>query len=156
MDAEARNRRSLASEQLEAIFSSICTHDFKGRRIRSLKHDGQVWVVFADVCKALDYKNPNHEKKKVRPHEMCRLEIGLKNTLATCINRAGVVSFALLSNKAEASDFLVWAGEHIFGEVSIERDEILRLICSLSKDQLTEVLLFIRELRNRHSEEVDK
>lgn len=65
--------------------------------------------MFSDICKALDYKNPNNASKKVRPDEKCKLDVGLKNTLAVCINERGLYSFAMFSNKGIALEFYQWA-----------------------------------------------
>lgn len=76
--------------------------------------DDEQWVVFADVCKTLGYKNANHESKKIPFEEKRRLEIGLKNTLAVCVNERGLLYFSWFSNKENAREFYEWARREIF------------------------------------------
>lgn len=85
MDQFVRRRSSLTTEQVHEIFARLKLFNFKGNQIRVTEHGGQRWIVFSDICKALDYKNPNNASKKVRPDEKCKLDVGLKNTLAVCI-----------------------------------------------------------------------
>lgn len=109
MDRGSRKRSTLTHEQIIEIFSRIKSFDYYGTRIRVVEHDGQKWMVFSDICKALGYKNPNHQSKYLNPREKCRLDIGLKNTLATCINQSGLHFFTMLANKKSATEFYNWA-----------------------------------------------
>lgn len=109
VDLQSRCRSKLTREQIAEIFSRIQLFDYHGTRIRVVEHSGQKWMVFADVCKALGYKNPNHQSKYLNPDEKCRLDIGLKNTLATCINQDGMHFFTMLANKKSATEFYGWA-----------------------------------------------
>ena len=109
MDQSSRKRSTLTHEQIVEIFSRIKAFDCSGTRIRVVEHDGQRWMVFADVCKALGYKNPNHQSKYLTSGEKCRLDIGLKNTLAICINQDGLHFFTMLANKKSATEFYDWA-----------------------------------------------
>lgn len=108
MDRDSRKRSMLTHEQIVEIFSRIETFDYYGTRIRVVEHSGQKWMVFADVCKALGYKNPNHQSKYLTSGEKCRLDIGLKNTLATCISQSGLHFFTMLANKESATKFYNW------------------------------------------------
>lgn len=114
MDQQSRCRSLLTYDQLTTIFSRMQTAVYNKTRIRTVEHDGQHWIVFADICRALGYKNPNHESKKIRPEEKCRLDIGLKNTLAVCVNERGLYSFAVFSNKIAAFQFYQWAVKEVF------------------------------------------
>lgn len=109
VDLQSRCRSKLTHEQITEIFSRIQVFDYYDTRIRVVAHSGQKWVVFADVCKALDYRNPNHQSKYLNSGEKCRLDIGLKNTLAICINQDGLHFFTMLANKKSASEFYNWA-----------------------------------------------
>lgn len=109
VDLQSRKRSALTREQIVEIFARIQTFDYSGTRIRVVEHDRQKWMVFADVCKALGYKNPNHQSKYLTAEEKCRLDIGLKNTLAVCISKPGLHFFTLLANKASATAFYEWA-----------------------------------------------
>ena len=114
MDQFSRCRRSLASEQITEILNQLKFFDFNGYRIRAVEHEGKRWIVFADVCKALGYKNATHEAKSFPPYEKRRIEIGLKNTLAICINESGLARFTLFANKEQAVIFRDWAATTIF------------------------------------------
>lgn len=109
VDHNSRKRSTLTHEQIIEIFSRINALDYHGTRIRVVEHSGQKWMVFADVCKALGYTNPNHQSKYLNADEKCRLDIGLKNTLATCISEPGLHFFTILANKASATAFYEWA-----------------------------------------------
>lgn len=115
MDTAARPRSKFTTDDMLEIVSKIHSHIYGGNTIRVLDDEGERWIVFADICKALGYKNPNHESKKVRQPEKKKLEIGLKNTLAVCINQRGLLSFTLFSNKRETAAFRRWADTEIFG-----------------------------------------
>lgn len=114
MDNAARPRKEISTDELLKITSRIRVCSYGEKTIRHLDADGDSWIVFADICKALGYKNPSHESKKVNSTEKCKLDIGLKNTLAVCINRRGLLRFTLCANKAEAADFQAWADNAIF------------------------------------------
>ena len=109
VDQNSRRRSALTHEQIAEIFSRIQAFDYHGTRIRVVEHGGQKWMVFADVCKALGYKNPNHQSKYLSIGEKCRLDIGLKNTFATCVSERGLHFFTLLANKTSATEFYNWA-----------------------------------------------
>ncbi|MCI8363194.1 MAG: hypothetical protein HFJ41_08915 [Clostridia bacterium] len=104
-----RRRSELSHEQIIEIFSRIQFLDYEGIRIRMVEHSGQKWMVFADVCRALGYKNPNHQSKYLNTDEKCHLDIGLKNALTTCINERGLKFFSALSSKESAAAFYEWA-----------------------------------------------
>ncbi|MFQ6964937.1 MAG: BRO family protein [Oscillospiraceae bacterium] len=72
-------------------------------------------LFFADICKALGYKNPNHESKS-RSGGKAQVRYRVKNTLAVCINRRGLLRFSLFANKRDAADFQKWADKEIFGK----------------------------------------
>lgn len=147
MDTATRRRSKIQTESLLEIVSRIKVKSFGDRAIRYLDDAGDRWIVFSDICKALGYKNPNHESKKVDPEEKRKLDIGLKNTLAVCVNRSGLLRFALFANKPETSEFLSWATREIFSDwndesarcsenpIAAEKDEILRMVRSLTLDQ---------------------
>lgn len=116
MDNAARPRRNISTDDLLKIVSRIHTCTYGENPIRYLDASGDRWIVFADVCRALGYKNPNHESKKVDSAEKCKLDIGLKNTLAVCINQRGLLRFTLFANKAEVAGFQAWATTEIFGD----------------------------------------
>lgn len=116
MDTEARARRSIDLDELQRIAGSIRFYSYNGISVRAVDNAGQRWVVFADVCRAVGYKNPNHESKKLELAEKCKLEIGLKNTKVTGVNKRGLLRFALYANQRNVSDFQDWADSEIFND----------------------------------------
>lgn len=74
MDTASRRRSLIQTESLLEIVSRIKVRSFGDRAIRYLDDAGDRWIVFSDICKALGYKNPNHESKKVDPEEKRKLD----------------------------------------------------------------------------------
>ena len=107
MDCGTRPRKNISTDELLKIASRVRICSYSGNSIRYLDAENDRW---------LGYKNPNHESKKVDSDEKCKLDIGLKNTLAVCINRRGLLRFSLFANKLETADFQRWADEAIFGK----------------------------------------
>lgn len=112
-DEFCRSRKSISTNQLMQIMDRVKTHECAGWHIRSVVIGGQHWVVFSDICKVLGYKNPGHQRKKIPPNEQHKLEIGLKNTLATCINESGFRRYIATSEKA-VEPFASWVLSEIF------------------------------------------
>lgn len=104
-----RRRSELSHEEVIEIFSRMKLLNYNGIRIRMVKHDGQMWMVLADACKVFGYKNPSCQSKYLNSNEKCHLDVGLKNTLATCINERGLKFFSALACKESATAFYEWA-----------------------------------------------
>lgn len=112
-DEFCRSRSSINTGQLVQIVNNVKVHEYADSRIRSVMFEGQRWIVFSDVCKVLGYKNPRHQRKKIPPNEQRKVEIGLKNTLATCINESGFRRYMATSEKA-VEPFASWVLSGIF------------------------------------------
>ena len=112
----ARKRSELSIEELEAIYDRIQTRTFEEHLIRCVQSEGQQWMVFADVCRVLGYKNPQHQAKYLREEEKCKLDIALKNTLVNCVNRNGLRRVCLLSAKDVGQRLSDWADREVFVE----------------------------------------
>ena len=104
-----RRRSELSHEEIIAIFSRMQFLNYNGIQIRMVEHEGQKWMVFADACKVLGYKNPSCQSKYLKSDEKCHLDVGLKNALATCINERGLKFFSALACKTSATEFYNWA-----------------------------------------------
>uniref|UniRef100_UPI0026236CAA BRO-N domain-containing protein n=1 Tax=uncultured Mailhella sp. TaxID=1981031 RepID=UPI0026236CAA len=89
---------------------------FEEHLIRCVQSEGQQWMVFADVCRVLGYKNPQHQAKYLREEEKCKLDIALKNTLVNCVNRNGLRRVCLLSAKEVGRRLSDWADREVFVE----------------------------------------
>ena len=109
-----RKRSDLSPDEIGEIFKRIKVFEFKGTKVRTVKKGNQTWVVFADLCKALGYKNPSSQKKYVSENDMTTLDIGLKNVLANCINRRGLMYLTMISDKPDRKEFADWAVKNIF------------------------------------------
>lgn len=116
MENTTRPRSGLSFEDLQRIASQVKVKTYNGTQIRVVDSSGQRWIVFADICKALGYKNPNSESKRIAPNEKCKLEIGLKNTLAVGINRRGLFRFSFFTNRKNVAAFREWADGAIFND----------------------------------------
>ncbi len=106
-----RSRNALENAELSDALENVKRHDFNGTVIRSVYMCGQTWVVFSDVCKALGYKNPSSEHKRVSDDQKRHIDIGLKNALAVCVNLDGLKRYAALSSKPVAVEFQRWTAE---------------------------------------------
>lgn len=109
-------------EERLQIKRTLKTLDYHGAKIRSVAFAGEWWIAFIDVCKIFKCLNPSREFRKIGDNEACKLEIFKRNRSTNCINRRGLLSFALFSNKAGAMEFYDWACREIFKEAN-ERDE---------------------------------
>lgn len=115
MDAFSRERRTMDTEKLLSISRNIRIYDFKGNKIRTVCKDDQIWMVHSDICRALGYKNPQHQIKGVPENEKCKADILLKNTLVSCVSWMGLRRICTLSGFPDAMFFLQWAEkEQIF------------------------------------------
>lgn len=121
MDTGTRKRRGVPAEELLKSKRQVCSLTYSGKTVRVTAVDNQKWIVFADVCKVLGYKNPNHEIKYVEHRDRLKVEIGLKNTLANCINKHGLLTVVALSGKKSAIPFLDWAMEEVFSSMATGR-----------------------------------
>ena len=112
----ARKRSELSLEELEAIYKRIQPRAFEEHLIRCVESEGQQWMVLADGCRVLGYKNPQHQAKYLREEEKCKLDIALKNTLVNCVNRSGLRRVCLLSAKDVGQRLSDWADREVFVE----------------------------------------
>lgn len=90
---------------------------YQGKDVRTVKQDGQTWWVLADVCQALDLKNPPDVSKRLDEDE--RMTVNFSEVHSgkrgrggaqqiTIINEPGLYSVILRSNKPEAKAFKRW------------------------------------------------
>ena len=116
---QTRKRSELSTEELEAIFGRMKTYTFEGYSIRCVENGGQQWVVLADACRALGYKNSRHQAKYIQEQDKRKLDIGLKNTLVNCVNRNGLRRMCLLSSRAVGLKLSDWADAEIFAQKEV-------------------------------------
>lgn len=116
MNASFRKRSDLTQDALRDIASRIKYHAYGDGVVRTISEDGQLWLVLADVLNVLGYTaKPSHIAKRLREGEVELKEIGAKSSLVNCVERAGLYSFALYSNDAQAMSFYRWAKKAIWG-----------------------------------------
>lgn len=116
MTTSSRKRSNLSPDEVLDIVSRLKIYPFGEKHIRAIKEKDTMWVPLIDVLNALDYKaKPSHVAKRLRAGEVELKEIGAKSSLVNCVNRAGLYSFALYSNDAQAMSFYRWAKKTIWG-----------------------------------------
>ena len=106
--------------------------------VRTLSVDGEPWFVAADVCKALDVKNPTDALHRLDEDECTLVSIeGASNGLpVNAVNEPGLYSLVLGSRKPEAKAFKRWithevipsirkTGGYIAGQETLTPEELM-------------------------------
>lgn len=115
MDTAIRKRSDLTPAELRDIAARIQVYDYDGIHVRAIRDGDSIWLVLVDVLHALCYTvKPSHIAKRLRNGEVELKEIGAKNAMVNCINRAGLYSFALYANDTRVLDFYSWAKRAIW------------------------------------------
>ena len=110
LHSATRKRSDVPLDQLLESVRNVRDTKWKGKPIRYIPKSDGPWFVLADVLGALDYKvKPSHVKKALRAEECRLMEIGVKSSLANCVNVTGLMKILSFSGKPEAPDFLEWA-----------------------------------------------
>ncbi len=81
-------------------------------QVRTLTRDGEPWFVAADVCKALEIKNPSHALRRLDEDERDNtlvLNEGIPgNPNMAIVSESGIYELILRSRKPEAKAFRRW------------------------------------------------
>ena len=110
LHSATRKRSDVPLDQLLESVRNVRDTKWKGKPIRYIPQSAGPWFVLADVLGALDYKvKPSHVKKALRAEECRLMEIGVKSSLANCVNVTGLMKILSFSGKPEAPGFLEWA-----------------------------------------------
>jgi prophage antirepressor-like protein len=104
--------------------------------VRVVEIDGQPWFVAADVCKALDLKNPTVAIKSLDEDERSKKNLGLRGLgAAIVVTEPGLYKLSARSSKPEAKAFDRWVrhevlpairkdGMYVAGEEKVKTGEI--------------------------------
>ena len=109
MNIATGKRSEMSTDSLMIAKQNIRSYEFSGICVRTVCSDDQIWMVFADVCKALHYVNPTHQVKYIPDEERKKVDILAKNGLVNAINLGGLRRICVLSTADNAMDFLKWA-----------------------------------------------
>jgi prophage antirepressor-like protein len=94
------------------------------QEFRIIDRDGEPWFVLADVCKALDIKNPSDAAARLDPEEKMTLDLaegqsGVRGGARrmNIINESGLYSTILRSEKAGAKRFKKWITSEVLPSI---------------------------------------
>jgi len=101
--------------------NELVTKVFKGREVRSIKHDnGSVWFVAKDVCDCLGIGNSRQACKRLKDKEKDSVilndAIGRERN-TTIVSESGLYKLIMQSKKAEAEEFQDWITEEVIPDV---------------------------------------
>ncbi|MBQ6004835.1 MAG: GIY-YIG nuclease family protein [Selenomonadaceae bacterium] len=77
-------------------------------QVRLVIIDGRIHFVAADLCRALDIKNPTMAMKQLHEDERAKFNLGLPYGEVNVVNEPGFYRLVFSSRKKEASDFQRW------------------------------------------------
>lgn len=92
--------------------SAPVVFNFTSQALRVVMREGEPWFVAADVCEALDIKNPTDALKRLDDDERARFNLGHQGE-ANVINESGLYSLILGSRKPEAKKFKKWVTSEV-------------------------------------------
>lgn len=92
--------------------SAPVVFNFTSQALRVVMREGEPWFVAADVCEALDIKNPTDALKRLDDDERARFNLGHQGE-ANIINESGLYSLILGSRKPEAKKFKKWVTSEV-------------------------------------------
>lgn len=85
--------------------------------IRTVEIDGDPWFIAADICRALDIKNPTAALQRLDPDEKAKFNLGLSGGATNCVSEFGMYSLILASRKPEAKEFRRWITHEVVPEI---------------------------------------
>ena len=132
-------------------------------RVRTIDIDGEPWFVAADVCEALDIRNPTDTIKKLDDDEKARLNLGLRGGDTNVVNESGLYSLVLGSRKPEAKAFKRWitheviptirkTGGYIAGQENMTDAELLAKAVLVAQRTIEERTLALQKAHDAISE----
>lgn len=89
-------------------------------KVRTIMLEGEPWFVSADVCKALQIKNPRDAVERLDPDEKNTVVLndGIPgNPNVTVVNEPGLYTLVLGSRKAEARRFKRWITHEVIPSI---------------------------------------
>lgn len=85
-------------------------------KIRALNIDGEPWFVAADVCKALEIKNPTVTVAALDDDERAKLNLGRQGE-ANIVSEPGLYGLVMASRKKEAKAFKRWIKHEVLPSI---------------------------------------
>ena len=86
-------------------------------KIRVVMIDGEPHFVAADVCRALDIKNPTMAMKQLDDNERAKFNLGLPYGEVNVVNEPGLYRLIFASRKPEARDFQRWVYHEVLPSI---------------------------------------
>ena len=95
--------------------------NYEGKQIRSVKIDGDTWLVAKDICEVLeiaDHKSAIRalDEDEIRGCELCTPSNGGYSTV-NVINEAGLYKLTFRSRKPKAKEFTRWVTHDVLPEI---------------------------------------
>lgn len=96
--------------------SDLTVFEFESHAVRFVGTADDPWWVAADVCTALEVKNPSQAIERLDDDERAMFNIGRQGE-AWCINESGLYSLVLTSRKAQAKRFKKWITSEVLPNI---------------------------------------
>ena len=91
--------------------------NYRGREIRTVEAEGQLWWVLKDVCDVLSISNPTITASRLDDDEVTKFDLGGQYGLANVINESGLYSVILRSDKPQAKPFRRWVTHEVLPQI---------------------------------------
>lgn len=109
-----RKRSELTLEEIRAI-PAMREVLYEGNRLRAVLYEGEMWVVVADVARALDYKaSTTRIVASLKEDEIRHIDLGLRSCKSICINQSGLYVITRFSGKPNAEDLYRFCEKAVF------------------------------------------
>lgn len=86
-------------------------------QVRTIMQDGEPWFVAADVCRALEIKNPTDAIKRLDADERASFNLGHPFGETNILNEAGLYLLVMGSRKPEAKAFRRWIAHEVIPSI---------------------------------------
>lgn len=119
-------------------------------KIRTVRQENEILFVAADVCKALDLRNPTKAVSRLDDDEKANLKLGFRGGDINVVNEYGLYNLVIASRKPEAKTFKRWITHEVIPairkhggyltnekieEVLSDPDTIIKLATSLKEER---------------------
>lgn len=90
-----------------------------GVEVRSLRKDGQTWLVLMDVARVFGYRDSGRvlhllrESQYIQADEDIKEDLGVRGRTPYLVNEGGFYRLALSSNRPEAEPFQIWVEDEV-------------------------------------------
>lgn len=90
-----------------------------GVEVRSLRKDGQTWLVLMDVARVFGYRDSGRvlhllrESQYIQADEDIKEDLGVRGRTPYLVNEGGFYRLALSSSRPEAEPFQIWVEEEV-------------------------------------------